>query len=341
MILAGDIGGTSTRLALFDDEGLPRPSAGKSRGPIVAEATLASRDYQTLNSAVHHVLSRYDAHVTSACFGIAGPVIRGHVETPNLPWVIDAGELANDLGLETVWLINDLEANAYGLAALDEKDFAVLNEGKREVPGNAAVISAGTGLGEAGLYWDGHRHRPFACEGGHTDFAPRTEREADLLRYLLARFDRVSYERVLSGPGLHNVYLYLRDTSRRIEPAWLTHRMREQGAPTAISSAALERTCELCVDTLDMFTALYGAEAGNLALKLMATGGIYVGGGIAPRIIEKLKDGTFLNAFVAKGRLAPLMRSIPVRVVLNDRAALIGAAQYAALHATRMERSFA
>lgn len=357
MILAGDIGGTSTRLAVFAIEGLSRASASESRGhrlvPIV-ESRLLSRDYPTLGAASRQFMSSYDVRATAACFGIAGPVKRGYVQTPNLPWVVDAGELARDLGVETVWLINDLEANAYGLGELDDEDVVVLNTGALDasrVPdarspargggGNSGIISAGTGLGEAGLYWDGQRHRPFACEGGHADFAPRNDREADLLRYLLTRFEHVSYERVLSGPGLHNIYQFLRDTDRRAEPAWLADRMREQGAPAAISRAALEGTCELCVEALDLFASLYGAEAGNLALKLMATGGIYIGGGIAPKIVEKLKSGTFMKAFVAKGRMTPLMLSIPVRVVLNERTALIGAARYAALRATSVEDSLA
>jgi glucokinase len=242
-----------------------------------------------------------------------------------------------DLGLDEVWLINDLEANAYGLEVLDDDDFAILNTGSPDSVGNRGVIAAGTGLGEAGLYWDGRNHWPFACEGGHADFAPRNAREANLLRYLLRRFERVSYERVLSGPGLQNIYQYLRDTRGTREPDWLTDRMQEQGIAAAISSAGLDGTNELCVEALDMFVSIYGAEAGNLALKLMATGGMYVGGGIAPRIIEKLTDGCFMNAFVAKGRLSSLMRSVPVRVVLNDRVAVMGAARYAALRAARNE----
>jgi glucokinase len=329
MILAGDIGGTSTRLAVFDIE-------GHRLVPIV-ERRLSSRDYATLGAAVREFMSSYNVRLAAACFGIAGPVKRGHVETSNLAWVVDASELARDLGVETVWLMNDLEAHAYGLEDLGDEDMLVLNAGAPDSAaggGNAAVISAGTGLGEAGIYWDGQRRRPFACEGGHADFAPRNDREADLLRYLLTRFEHVSYERVLSGPGLYNVYQFLRDTGGGAEPRWLTDQMREQGAPAAISRAGLEGTCELCVEALDLFTSLYGGEAGNLALKLMATAGIYVGGGIAPRIVDKLKSGTFMKAFVAKGRMTPLMQSIPVRVVLNDRTGLIGAARYAALHTT-------
>jgi glucokinase len=329
MILAADVGGTNIRLGLFDVRG--------TRLVRAADGRLSSRSCRTLTSAVATFLAEHDEHPTIACFGIAGPVIGGRVETPNLPWVIDAGDLRRDLGLDHVWLINDLEASAYGLELLNDDDFVVLNTGNPDGVGNRGVIAAGTGLGEGGLYWDGRRHWPFACEGGHTDFAPRNACEADLLRYLLGRFERVSYERVLSGPGLQNIYQYLRDTRGKREPVWLTDRMREQGAAAAISSAGLDGTSELCVEALDMFVSVYGAEAGNLALKLMASGGMYVGGGIAPRIIERLKDGSFMHAFVAKGRLAPLMRSVPVRVVLNDSVAVMGAARYAALRVDRNE----
>ena len=323
MILAGDIGGTSTRLALFDTK--------DDRLVPVVEAILPSRDFPTLGDASRQFMASHDYRADIACFGIAGPVKRGRVQTPNLPWTVDAGDIARDLGLERVWLINDLEANAYGIEALDESDFAVLNPGESDATGNAAVIAAGTGLGEAGLYWDGRRHRPFACEGGHADFAPRNHLEADLLHYLLTRFERVSYERVLSGSGLHSIYQFLRDTRQASEPEWLIERMDAIGAPAAISEAGLEGRSDLCVETLEIFASIYGAEAGNLALKLMTTGGMYVGGGIAPRIVETLKNGMFIEAFVAKGRMTPLMISIPVRVILNDRAALIGAARHVAL----------
>jgi glucokinase len=334
MILAADVGGTHIRLALVDVQG--------TRLVPAAEGRLSSGSHRTLTSAVKQFLAEHEGRPTIACLGIAGPVIGARVATPNLPWVIDAGDLRRDLGLDQVWLINDLEAHAYGLEILDDDDFAILNTGDPNCIGNVGVIAAGTGLGEAGLYWDGRRHWPFACEGGHADFAPRDAREADLLRYLLGRFERVSYERVLSGRGLQNIYRYLRDTRGAREPVWLTDRMREQDANAAIANAGLDGTCELCVEALDMFVSVYGAEAGNLALKLMATGGVFVGGGIAPQIIEKLKDGCFMNAFVAKGRLAPLMRSMRVQVVLNDRVALLGAARYAAGRAApNQERSMA
>ncbi len=322
-ILAGDIGGTSTRLAIFDH-------AGKSFNPA-AEQSYPSREHSDLKEIVNKFFTAHSRPVDCACFGIAGPVKHGRVEATNLPWIVDAEELAGEMGLSAVGLINDLEANAWGVAALEEKDFIVLNEGAPDAVGNAAIISAGTGLGEAGLYWDGKQHHPFACEGGHADFAPSSELEAELLRYLWTRFEHVSYERVLSGPGLHNIYQFLRDTGRGEEPAWLRDKMRGSDPSVAISEAALKGTSELCVKALDLFVSVHGAEAGNLALKVMATSGVFVGGGIAPKILPKLKDRTFMDAFTAKGRFKTFLEAIPVRVILNEKTPLLGAARYAAM----------
>jgi glucokinase len=244
---------------------------------------------------------------------------------------VDAGHLAHELGVKTVDLLNDLEANAYGIAALEANDFVVLNHGAPNASGNAAVIAAGTGLGEAGLYWDGTQHHPFACEGGHADFAPQNELQVELLLYLRKKFGHVSWERVVSGPGLHNIYGFLRDTGRGEEPAWLVEAMRQKDPSAVISQAGLEGRSALCAQALDLFVLLYGAEAGNLALKIMATTGVFVGGGIAPKIIRKLQGPAFMEAFAAKGRFKWLLETIPVRVILNDKTALLGAARYAAL----------
>jgi glucokinase len=276
-------------------------------------------------------VSAHDLRVTQACFGVADPVQHGRCEATNLAWIVDARELAPVVGLETVWIINDLEANAYGIAALGAEDFVTLNTGAADVEGNAAVIAAGTGLGEAGLYWDGTQHWPFATEGGHTCFAPVDALQVELLRYLLRRFKRVSWERVLSGPGLHNISLFLRDTGRGEEPAWLQEEMQQHDPPAVISRAALEGTAEICVQALDLFAACYGAEAGNLALKIMVRHGMFVGGGIAPKIIEKLTDATCMRTFTAKGRLSPLLEATPVRVIMNDKTALLGTARCAVL----------
>jgi glucokinase len=321
MILAGDIGGTKTRLALFDLLG--------DRLHCLAEEKYASRSCASLLEVVSAFVGKHRLRVKAACFGVAGPVRHGRAQATNLPWVVDAVELGQELGLARAGLINDLEANAHGLAALPPEDLLVLNPGEGEAVGNAAIISAGTGLGEAGLFWDGTRHLPFASEGGHTDFAPSNDLQSELLGYLRVRFGHASWERVLSGPGLVNIYEFLRDSARGEEPIWLKESLHGPDPAAAITKAALNQTSDLCEQALNLFVALYGAEAGNLALKLMATGGVFIGGGIAPKILPRLKDGTFMQTFVSKGRLQPFLEAICVRVVLNDRTALLGAACYA------------
>jgi len=322
MILAGDIGGTHSRLAFFD------VSNGGFR--LVSVSVFPSREYHGLDEIVSRFVSDSHLHPDAACFGVAGPVRNGRVETSNLPWIVESKRLASELNLETTLLINDLEASAWGIATLEAKDLVPLNSGKPNAAGNQAVIAAGTGLGEAGLYWDGSKHQIFACEGGHADFAPRTELETELLRYLVGRFGHVSYERVLSGPGLVNVFHFLRASGHGTEPQWLCDEMVKGDAAAAISRAAIEGRCGLCEQALDLLVSVYGAEAGNLALKLMATGGVYIAGGIAPQILPKLTGQLFLQAFASKGRMQPLLESIPVRVIINDKTALQGAARCAA-----------
>ena len=324
MILAGDIGGTSTRLAFFE-----------AHGPRVTPAAISvfrSRDFAGLNDAVRQFTATTTIPIQAACFGIAGPVVDGRSAPPNLPWIVDAAELAAQLELPSVGLLNDLEANAYAIGGLEPEDFVALDSGLPTRAGNAAIISAGTGLGEAGIYWDGTVLRPFASEGGHADFAPRDEVEAALLQHLVKRYGHVSYERVLSGPGLYNIYEFLRERAGGEESDWLTEAIRTQGGQAAVSNAGLAGTSRLCVRALELFASFYGAEAGNLALKMMAIGGVYVGGGIAPKILPKLQDGTFMAAFTDKGRMRTLMDTIPVRVIRNDKTALIGAARWAMLY---------
>jgi glucokinase len=325
MILAGDIGGTNSRLAFFTRHG--------KRLEPVAEQTYISRDHENLESVVKKFVSSHDLPVDVACFGIAGPVKNGRSEAVNLAWTVDSRLLAHLLRIDTVELLNDLEAYAYGIAMLAPEDFVQLNPGVPEASGNAAVIAAGTGLGEAGLYWDGLQHRPFACEGGHTTFAPSDPLQLELLGFLMREFGHVSWERVVSGPGLLNVYRFLRDTGRGEEPAWLAREMQQHDPSAVVSQAALAGTSALCSQALDLFVSLYGAEAGNVALKIMATAGVYVGGGIAPKIIKNLTEPTFMQAFVAKGRLKPVLQEIPVHIIMNDRTALLGAARFAALKA--------
>ncbi len=325
MILAGDIGGTNARLGVFD------PNSGALRE--VASETFPSRQYKSLEEIVAKFAAAHPANLTHACFGIAGPVRNGKAEASNLAWVVDASSLAKAARVSHLRLINDLEANAYGIGALNEKDFTVLNPGARDAEGNAAVIAAGTGLGEAGLFWDGKRHHAFATEGGHCDFSPRDELEGELLLYLRREFAHASWERVLSGPGLYNIYRFLRERGGGEEPRWFADEVRRSDPSAAVSRAALENKCELCVKALDMFVSFYGSEAGNLALKTMALGGVYIGGGIAPKIVSKLAQPAFMKSFTAKGRMAALLGAIPVRVILNDLTALIGAARCAALDA--------
>jgi glucokinase len=329
LILAGDVGGTHARLALIEIE--------NGRLALATEATVPSRAHATLEEIVLTFLDEARRKPTHAAFGVAGPVRDGHVDATNLPWHVEARTLAARTGLREVTLINDLEANAYGVAALDVTDLVTLQEGQADPRGNAAVIAAGTGLGEAGLVWDGHRHRPFATEAGHADFAPTDDGQVELYRFLAREHGHVSVERVLSGPGLHNVYRFLRTRPGPQEPTWLTGALADAGAPAAISEAALAGRDPVCVEALDLFVRVFGAEAGNLALRTMATAGVYVGGGIAPKILAKLQEPAFLEAFRAKGRLRPLLARVPLRVIVNDRAALLGAARCAALRAGLIE----
>lgn len=324
MILAGDVGGTNTRLAVFAMDAMGSQP--------MAEATVASQSYASLGDIVQPFLSTYGSNVRFACFGVAGPVQQGHSRAVNLPWEVDAQQLARQTGLDRVWLLNDLEATAYGVTELRPQDTVTLNPGAPNAEGNAAIIAAGTGLGEAGLYRHEGQYWPFATEGGHTSFAPGNEVHIALLRHLQQRFSHVSWERVVSGPGLYNIYTFLRDTGRGQELPWVTEEMHQQDPAAVISGAALTGQCALCVHALSIFVELYGAEAGNLALKVMATAGVFIGGGIAPKILAQLREPVFMQAFTAKGRLQSVLEAVPVHVILNDKTALYGAARYAMLH---------
>jgi len=331
MILAGDIGGTHARLALVEAQN------GHLR--VTLEDCFPSRQYAGLDDIVLQFAASQQLPIETACFGVAGPVRDGRCITSNLPWKIESRQLASTLKLAGTLLINDLEASAWGISALQPEDFVNLNPGLPEASGNQAIIAAGTGLGEAGLYWDGQRYRVFACEGGHTDFAPCGELEIELLRYLTKKFGRVSYERVLSGPGLVNIFEFLRDTGRGNPPQWLADEMNVSDPAPCISRAALDGRCGLSEKALEIFVSIYGAEAGNLALKMMATGGLFVGGGIAPKILPALVGPIFRKAFLEKGRMHSLMESVPVRVITNNKTALLGAARCAAARTAQASRS--
>jgi glucokinase len=321
LILAGDVGGTSTRLAYFQ--------VAQGELTVLAEGRYPSREHSSLVEIVSRFSSQHKLKAERACFGIAGPVLDGRVRTPNLPWHIESVELAQVLALPSVRLINDLEANTYGIAALKKDDLLTLNPGVSNPIGTIAVVSAGTGLGESLAYWDGAIHRPLPSEAGHADFAARNELESDLLLYLQAKHGRVSYERVVSGPGLLDIYRFLRDTHYLPENQAIIAAMNTGDPPAVITRAALDGSCQLCSKALDIFVAVYGAESGNAALRFLATGGVYLGGGIPPRILERLKGPTFMVAFATKGRLTALVESIPVHVILNERTALLGAGRAA------------
>jgi glucokinase len=327
MILAGDIGGTNARLACF------QPQNGNLR--LVSEQIYPSREYKDFGEIVCRFLKDSSARPEVACFGIAGPVHNGRVETSNLPWKIEQQRLAQQIQLPSTLLINDLEANAWGIGALQASDLTDLNNVPGAV-GNQAVIAPGTGLGEAGLFWDGSKHQIFASEGGHTDFAPRGDLQIRLLQFLAARHGHVSYERILSGPGLVNVYEFLHEKGAGEEPSGFSAELKESDAAAKISQAALSGTNAIAEKALDIWIAVYGAEAGNLALKTMATGGIFLGGGISPKILPKLTGPTFMNAFLEKGRLRPLLEDISVKVITNDKAGLLGAARCAAANQNRV-----
>lgn len=325
MIIAGDIGGTKTNVALFEqrEECMVEP---------VVQESYPSAGYDSLEAILEEFTSKHPSELMSGCFGVAGPVVEGCVDATNLAWDVSEASLAEHLKLRQVKLINDLEATAYGVECLRDAQLYTLHEGRGRREGHRALIAAGTGLGMAGLFWDGKRYRPMPSEGGHADFGPRNEREFELFRYTREKVGgRVSVERVLSGPGLFNIYEFLRDRNYYEEPAWLAEELQKGDPSAVVSNAALDGKAELASAALDMFAEIYGAMAGNLVLLLKPTGGLYVGGGIAPKILEKLKDGTFMRAYLDKGRMAFITDSTPVRIILDDKTALYGAALCALL----------
>ena len=330
MILAGDIGGTNARLALYDDQ--------NGHLSLVKTGVFPSQHYPGLEKIVAEFVNSAAVRPAKACFGVAGPVTNGRVVASNLPWIVESRVLADELKIPRADLINDLEATGWGVGALSVDDLVTLNDVSAKsgttATGNLAIIAAGTGLGEGGLYWDGVRHHVFASEGGHCDFAPEGDLQVELYKYLSNRYGgHVSYERVLSGPGLVNLFDFLRDTGRGKPPDWLVGEMVESDAAAAISHAGLTGKCTMCVQALDIFVAIFGAEAGNLGLKLKATGGVFLAGGIAPKILPKLQTPAFLDSFLGKGRLRRLMEIMPVSVITNDKLALLGAARCAVLDA--------
>jgi glucokinase len=323
-VLAGDIGGTKTILALFE-------AAGKGLREL-ASTRYASADHASFDDLLRAFMEESGRPALQGmCIGVAGAVIEGRSRLTNLPWRLDEQRLAGVAGAQRCKLLNDLEAAAFGMLYFEPHDYASINpDGKGAMRGNIAVIAAGTGLGEAILYWDGEGYQPIASEGGHADFAPHGDADIELLRYLGGKLGgHVSYERVLSGPGLFNIYRFLRDTGAERESPSLAKRLSEGDPSAAITAAALETKDPLCVGALDSFVRIYGSEAGNLALKCLAVGGVFIGGGIAPKILPFLQSGRFMEAFVDKGRFRDFLRCLEVRVALNPGAPLLGAARYA------------
>ena len=335
VVLAADVGGTKTFLGLF----LAGGTDAAAPLTLLREAKYSSRDAASLEQLVARFLGDDRNRVDFACFGLPGPTGSKRARLVNLPWELDSDALAAAFGLSACFFVNDLLANAHGIGELKAEDFAVLPRGADDAAGNMAVISPGTGLGEAGIFWDGRKHIPFACEGGHCDFAPRTELELALLKHLFHPYGHVSFERVLSGSmGIPNIYAFLRDTGRIAESPAIVELLKHNDTGAVISTAAAEASCPLCVQTMQLFTSILGAEAGNLALKTMATGGVFIGGGIAAKTLQLLRQPALLEAFFAKGRFSEFMHKIPLRVILNERAALLGAGRYA-LHAAELMAS--
>ena len=336
MILAGDVGGTKVHLALYDfTSGQLHP---------IRDQKFPAHEFASLDAVVNEFLTGDEKNpaakreeILAACFGVPGPVREGRLKLTNLPWTLDVRELSRSLSIQHVFLINDLQANGYGIPELAPEMIYTLHEGDANVTGHRGLVSAGTGLGEALLIWNGKTHHPIPSEGGHCDFAARSNREIAMLDYLRNTLKgRVSFERVVSGLGIQNVYRFLRDVEKLDEPKWLCDRMAGEDPNVVIGECAEDGSSSICFETMKTFASAYGAEAGNLALKVLATGGIYLGGGIAPKRLKTMQNGFFMQAFLDKGRMSPLLQSIPVRVILDDTCALLGAAAYAEARAAEL-----
>ncbi|HEY0162644.1 MAG TPA: glucokinase [Edaphobacter sp.] len=336
MILAGDVGGTKVHLALYDFAG--------GRLHAIRDRKFPAHQFSSLEEIVNRFLTGDEdtpatnrADIVAACFGCPGPVRDGRLKLTNLPWVLDVRDLSRSLSIQHVFLINDLEANGYGIPELAPEMIYTLHEGNPEATGHQGLVSAGTGLGQALLIWDGKRHNPIPSEGGHCDFAARSNREIAMLEYLRSTLKgRVSFERVVSGLGIQNVYRFLREVEKLDEPQWLRDRMAAEDPNAVIGECAEDGSSSICFETMKTFASAYGAEAGNLALKVLATGGIYLGGGIAPKRLKTMKNGFFMQAFLDKGRMSPLLQAIPVRIILDETCALLGAAAYAEARAAEV-----
>lgn len=323
MLLVGDIGATNTRVAIFENLKTLK---------IIKEEKFKSKDFASLLELLSKFLKNLDVKIKAACFGVAGPIINNSCKVTNLDWYVDAEALAKELKISKVYLINDLVAYAYGINILSEKDFFVLNKGVVNPQGNSCIIAAGTGLGEAIMMYDGKNLIPYATEGGHCDFAPQNEIQIELLKFLMNKFESVAYETVLSGRGIYYIYQFLvENKSCKIEnnEKLLENELSKSSEPQiVITQKAIMKESKICQKVLDIFISIYGAEASNLALKCLATSGVYIGGGIAPKIINLLKDGSFYSSFINKGNFKKLLENVPIKVILNEKSSLFGCVRY-------------
>ena len=316
IVLAGDVGGTQTRLALFEVD-------GTDLIPLI-EKNYSSSAFPTFDLIIKDFIAIENFEAGSICIGIAGPVRNGICETTNLPWSIDIQKIARTASIDRAVLINDLVANAWGIQALSTGDFAVINPGQSSTGGNACIISAGTGLGQAGMFWDSIQYRPYASEGGHCGFSATTDQDFRLLKFLQHRYGHVSWERIVSGMGIVNIFEFLINDYGIATPNWFVEH-QQQGDPAAAISQHFS-DCKVSAETIKLFTHFYAVETANLALKTMATGGVYIGGGIAPKLLEHLQTPFFYESFIAKGRMSNLLTDMPLKVILNDQTALYGSA---------------
>jgi glucokinase len=322
LVLAGDIGGTKANMLLcrFTASGFE----------VIKEERYVSRDHDSFTAIISKFLDG-ESNPTKICLSVAGPVIEGRVKFTNLNWQIDSAEISSQFSCP-VAILNDLEATAYGLAGTQSSELSLIHRGKDQTVGNIAILAAGTGLGEAGLFFDGQQYHPFATEGGHCDFAPRNDQDIALLNFLLERHGRVSWERILSGIGIYTLWEFLTEVEKKPKPAWLLEQMETQDKPATVSKAAIDKKCEVCMEAMDMFNRYLAIEGANIILKLKATGGLYLAGGIAAKNISLLRPEVWKESFDNSGRMKALLEQVPVFVMTNEKAPLLGSAYFAAFN---------
>lgn len=321
-VLAADVGGTKTNLSLYQiGDGALQP---------IKQGSYVTKDYTSFQEIIKKFRNEDDLKIDSLCLGVAGPVNKGVVKGTNFPWIIDEKEIRSKLGIKNVAIINDMEANAFGLGALGDSDFEEIRKGS-EIPGNAVIISPGTGLGEAGLFWDGKFYHPFATEGGHSEFSPRNKFDADLWHFLHDKYGIVSWERLISGSGIYDIYQFLIKFRGIKEPTWFKERISNEDPAAVISATAMEGDYSVCKETIDLFVRYLATEANQFALKTKATGGVFIGGGIVPKIIKTFDKEIFNQNFVKSDRMEQLLDLMPVKAILNEKTATYGAALYGAM----------